>query len=76
MLGLTDDLSVISSKPPTWLNTLNERERLFSAVTRFRHVILSRTPAPQNMSVIADALPAAPGKLESPSAFISVFSVF
>jgi hypothetical protein len=25
VLGLTEDLSVISGKPPTWLNTVNER---------------------------------------------------
>ena len=32
MLGLTEDLSVISSKPPTWLNTVNEVESRTGAV--------------------------------------------
>jgi hypothetical protein len=33
-MGLTPDLSVISIKTPTWVNTVNERYGLFTTVER------------------------------------------
>ena len=51
-------------------------KRSSSTLPKARAIKIEHSDPAQNMSVIADALPAAPGKVESPSAFIRVFSVF